>query len=45
MNSERAEAEEMAVEKRIGSFDEIVSVLSKEEAMKEARRCLRCDLG
>ncbi len=45
MNSKRAHEEELAVQGRIGSFDEIVSVLSEEEAKREARRCLRCDLG
>jgi len=44
-NSCRAHSEEMPVEKRVGGFNEIVSVLTKEEAMREARRCLRCDLG
>jgi NADH-quinone oxidoreductase subunit F len=45
MNSRRMHAEEMPVTARVGSFEEIVPVLTADEAMKEARRCLRCDLG
>jgi NADPH-dependent glutamate synthase beta subunit-like oxidoreductase len=45
MDSRRAHAEEIPVEKRGNNFDEIVSVLTKDEAMREARRCLRCDLS
>jgi len=45
MDSRRAEAEEIPVQGRVKSFNEIVPVLSKDEAMREARRCLRCDLG
>jgi NADH-quinone oxidoreductase subunit F len=44
-NSVRAHAEEIPAEGRISNFDEIVSVMTKEEAMREARRCLRCDLS
>ena len=29
---------------RTGSFDEVVSTLSKAKAGREARRCLRCDM-
>jgi NADH-quinone oxidoreductase subunit F len=45
MDSRRAHAEEMPVEKRVNSFDEIAPALTKDEAMREARRCLRCDLS
>jgi NADH-quinone oxidoreductase subunit F len=34
----------LSVEKRAGSFSEVELGFSKEEAMSEARRCLRCDL-
>jgi NADH-quinone oxidoreductase subunit F len=44
-DSRRARAEEVPVAGRVGSFEEIVPVLTADEAMKEARRCLRCDLG
>ena len=43
-DSRRAHPDEVPVEGRAKSFDEIVPVLTKEEAMREARRCLRCDL-
>ena len=45
MDARRAYPEEMPVEQRVNSFDEIVPVLTKDEAMREARRCLRCDLS
>jgi NADPH-dependent glutamate synthase beta subunit-like oxidoreductase len=45
MDSRRVHAEEMPVAGRVGSFEEIVPALAADEAMKEARRCLRCDLG
>jgi NADH-quinone oxidoreductase subunit F len=45
MNSRRVHAEEVPVAKRVGSFEEIVPALTADEAMKEARRCLRCDLS
>jgi NADH-quinone oxidoreductase subunit F len=32
------------VARRKGGFDEVVEVLSEEEAIREARRCLRCDM-
>jgi len=35
---------EVEPEERVASFREIVSGYSPEEAMEEARRCLRCDL-
>jgi hypothetical protein len=44
-DSRRAHAEEVPIAGRAGSFEEIVPVLTADEAMKEARRCLRCDLG
>jgi NADH-quinone oxidoreductase subunit F len=45
MNSWRMRAEEVPIAGRIGSFEEIVPALTADEAMKEARRCLRCDLS
>jgi NADH-quinone oxidoreductase subunit F len=45
MDSRRMHAEEVPVAGRVGSFEEIVPALTAEEAMKEARRCLRCDLS
>ncbi len=45
MNSRRMHAEEVPVAARAGSFEEIIPSLAAEEAMREARRCLRCDLG
>jgi len=45
MDSRRAHVEEVPVAGRAGSFEEIVPVLTEDEARKEARRCLRCDLG
>ena len=35
---------EMAIEKRIGNFQEVALGLDEETARSEARRCLRCDL-
>jgi NADH-quinone oxidoreductase subunit F len=43
-NARRVHPKEVPVPGRVGSFSEIVSVMTAEEAMKEARRCLRCDL-
>jgi NADH-quinone oxidoreductase subunit F len=43
-SARRVHAKEVPVPGRVGSFGEIVSVMTAEEAMKEARRCLRCDL-
>jgi hypothetical protein len=34
----------LAVEQRAGSFDEVDLCLTEEMAIREARRCLRCDL-
>jgi NADPH-dependent glutamate synthase beta subunit-like oxidoreductase len=45
MDSRRVHAEEVPVAGRAGSFQEIVPVLTADDAMKEARRCLRCDLN
>ena len=45
MDSRRMHAEEMPVAGRVGSFSEIIPALTAEKAMKEARRCLRCDLS
>jgi len=45
MDSRRVHANEMSVAGRVGSFEEIVPALTADEAMKEARRCLRCDLN
>jgi heterodisulfide reductase subunit A-like polyferredoxin len=38
----RANAEELTVEKRIYNFDEIELVFSEEDAIAEAERCLNC---
>jgi NADPH-dependent glutamate synthase beta subunit-like oxidoreductase len=40
----RREAPTLPVEKRRQSFDEIELPLTEEEARREAKRCLRCDL-
>jgi len=40
----RAETPKVAIEKRKGNFTEVEATLSVEDAMCEARRCLRCDL-
>jgi NADH-quinone oxidoreductase subunit F len=45
MGSRRVHAKEVPVSGRVGSFEEIVPGMTADEAMKEARRCLRCDLG
>ncbi len=45
MDSRRVHANEVPVVGRVGSFEEIVPALTAHEAMKEARRCLRCDLN
>jgi NADH-quinone oxidoreductase subunit F len=45
MDSRRVHSEAMPVAGRVGSFEEIVPALTPDEAMKEARRCLRCDLN
>jgi NADH-quinone oxidoreductase subunit F len=45
MDSRRVHAEEVPVAGRVGSFGEIVPALTADRAMKEARRCLRCDLS
>ena len=34
----------LAVSARIKGFDEVVATLQPEQAAREARRCLRCDL-
>jgi len=44
-NSRRVHPAEMPVAGRVGSFEEIIPALTAQEAMKEARRCLRCDLS
>jgi len=45
MNASRAHAEELPVADRVSHFEEIVPKLTLDEAQREARRCLRCDLG
>jgi hypothetical protein len=34
----------LAIDQRRGNFKEVQQGFSKEEAIKEAKRCLRCDL-
>ncbi len=41
----RALVRRIDVSQRINNFDEIVTVLSEKDARKEARRCMRCELG
>jgi hypothetical protein len=45
LDSRRVHAKEAPIEERVGSFEEIIPALTADEAMKEARRCLRCDLS
>jgi len=40
----RAEPKKLSISERRGNFKETESTMSLEEAVKEARRCLRCDL-
>lgn len=40
----RAEPKKLSISERRGNFKETESTLSLEEAVKEARRCLRCDI-
>ncbi len=40
----RAEAPKITVEKRTGSFVEVENTIVEKDAVREARRCLRCDL-
>ncbi len=40
----RLDTKYIALEKRLSSFDEVVSTLTEEEAIKEAERCLDCGL-
>lgn len=42
---QRCRAPGLAVDERLGGFDEVVSVLSDEQAVDEALRCLHCCLG
>ena len=42
--SRRSETPRLALEKRKSSFTEVEVALSEEDALHEARRCLRCDL-
>ena len=42
--SDRPEIPDLPVNKRVNNFDEVDLCLSEEAAVKEARRCLRCDL-
>jgi len=44
MTLERPEIPCLTVEKRTGNFQEVELGFSKEQAMNEAKRCLRCDL-
>ena len=41
---ERPEMPVLSIRERIGGFREVELGFSKEQAMKEAKRCLRCDL-
>lgn len=41
---ERVEIEKLSISQRIGNFKEVEKTLTAEEAIKEARRCLRCDV-
>jgi NADH-quinone oxidoreductase subunit F len=41
----RLEPEHLPVNKRIHTFEEVVSTLTKPQAITEAQRCLRCDLA
>jgi NADH-quinone oxidoreductase subunit F len=41
----RGEAEMLAAAKRRGNFDEVETAWSKDVAIAQARRCLRCDYG
>jgi hypothetical protein len=34
----------LSIDERRGNFLEVESTISKEDAMAEAKRCLRCDL-
>jgi NADH-quinone oxidoreductase subunit F len=40
----RAESPHLPLEKRAGNFAEVELSISEQEAVREARRCLRCDL-
>ncbi|MBI5526732.1 MAG: NAD(P)H-dependent oxidoreductase subunit E [Deltaproteobacteria bacterium] len=42
--AERAETPRLSAERRKEGFGEVEMVLSEDEAVREARRCLRCDL-
>ncbi len=42
--AERAATPHLSIERRQRSFDEVELTLSEKAAIKEARRCLRCDL-
>lgn len=44
LTAKRAKVPVIPVKERQGSFKEVDCVLTKEEAVKEARRCLRCEL-
>lgn len=44
LDLERVEMEELNLEKRVDSFIEIVQGFSKEQAEKEASRCVECDI-
>jgi pyruvate/2-oxoglutarate dehydrogenase complex dihydrolipoamide dehydrogenase (E3) component len=41
---ERPKIPSLTVDKRTGSFQEVELGFSKEQAINEAKRCLRCDL-
>ena len=43
-NMRRSKPSKMITDERIKSFEEVERTLSQEEAKREARRCLRCDL-
>ena len=40
---ERVKIKKLSISERAGNFKEVEKVLTAEEAIKEARRCLRCD--
>jgi hypothetical protein len=44
LDAHRAKTPTLPVQKRSKNFNEVDHCLSKEAAIKEARRCLRCDL-
>lgn len=41
----RCQIETLPLEQRLGGLDEVASVLTEEQAVREAHRCLHCNLG